>query len=554
MKKTKYILGILFSGLLLMACNDEFMDRQPLDTLTDLSFWHSENDLKTYCNNMYTLLPSSDPFADNWSDNQVPSVKVDFLFDLYTVPTSLGDGGWSWGSERACNYFLQRYNKANVSEEIKNKYAAEIRFFRALLYSDKVKRFGDVPWYSKDMTTTDETELFKARDSRKLVMDSVLADLDFAVEKLPTPDDAETGRINKYVAAALKARVCLFEASYRKYHQLGDEGKFFREAINASELIMNSSEYSIYTTGNTNSDYYNLFIQEELQNNPEAILSMRFIKDLKTQNLTRQLNEMGSGFSKDFVETALFADGKPISSHPEYSDLSATNWDIELTGRDPRLKQMMATKGYVLFNDGDTVKAPRISSNSCTTGYRIIKFASSDRAQWNFALSTLDLFVFRYAETLLIEAEAKAELGECDQTVLDKTINLLRDRVGMPHLTVDVGFTDPKWPNWGYSLSPLLNEIRRERRVELAAEGFRFDDIRRWKAGDLINNAKTILGLRLDPSLQSNYPGVEFTSDNSVKVYKGIVTRTWKDKMYLFPLPTGEISLNPSLTQNPGWQ
>lgn len=553
MKKTKYILATLLLGFAMMACNDKFMDRQPLDSLTDFSFWQSENDLKTYCNNFYTMLPQSDPFGDNWSDNQVPSTKVEFLFDLYTTPVSAGDAGWNWWDERSCNYFLQRYNQAKVSQDVKNHYAAEIKFFRALLYAGKVKRFGNVPWYSADLTTASNDELYKGRDSRKLVMDSVLTDLNFAILYLPTPDNAETGRLNKYVASALKARICLYEGTFRKYHELGDADKFLREAVNASEMIMNSDIYELYSTGNTASDYYNLFVQEELKSNTEAILSMRYIKDLKTQNLTRQLNEMSSGFSKDFVESALCTDGKPISLHPEYSDVSATKWDIEFTDRDPRLKQMIATQGYVLFNDGDVVTTPRISSNSCSTGYRIIKFASSDRAQWNFALSTLDLFVFRYAEILLIEAEAKAELGECDQIVLDKTINLLRDRVGMSHLSVNVGFTDSKWPNWGYSLSPLLNEIRRERRVELAAEGFRFDDIRRWKAGSLINNPKTILGLRLDPSLQSGYSGTEFTSDNYVKVYKGDVTRTWKDKMYLFPLPTGEISLNPKLTQNTGW-
>ncbi|MDD4970107.1 MAG: RagB/SusD family nutrient uptake outer membrane protein [Paludibacter sp.] len=553
MKNIKSKLAIALLSLALCGCNDSFMDRKPLDTLTDYYFWHTENDLKSYCNNLYTLLPQSDPFGDNWSDNQVPTVKIDYLFDLYTVPNSAGDAGWNWGDIRSCNYFLQRYNQANVSRQIKNKYVGEVKFFRALLYSNKVIRFGDVPWYGKDLNTSDLAELNKARDSRKLVMDSVLNDLDYAIANLPLPEDAETGRINKYVAAALKARICLFEGTYRKYHNLGDEIKFLNEAASAAELVMNSGKYSIYKTGNPNSDYYNLFVQDELQGNPEAILPMRYIKDLKTQNLTRQLDEFGSGFSKDFVESALFSDGKPISLHPEYTDISANKWDIEFSNRDPRLKQMIATQRYVLFNDGDTITRPRISSNSCSTGYRIIKFASSDRTQWNFALSTLDVFIFRYAETLLIEAEAKAELGACDQTVLDKTINVLRNRVNMAHLDANVGFIDVNWPGWGYSVSPLLNEIRRERRIELAAEGFRFNDLLRWKAGSLINNPKTIVGLKLDPSLQANYSGTEFTSDNNVKVYPGNVTRAWKDRMYLYPLPTGEISLNSNLTQNPGW-
>ena len=553
MKNKNIFLAGMLSALMLSACNDDFLERQPLDRLTDYSFWKSEDDLKTYCNNLYSLLPQSDPFGDNWSDNQVPSTKVEFLFDLYTVPAALGSDGWSWSNERACNYFLARYRRANVSQEVKNKYAAEIRFFRALLYAAKVRRYGDVPWYSKDLDTENQQELFKARDSRKLVMDSVLNDLNFAIANLPDPDDAETGRLHKYAAAALKARVCLFEGTARKYLGLGDDQKFLQEAANAAQLIITSDRYAVYATGNPNSDYYDLFVQEELIDNPETIMPMRYVAGLKTQNLTRQLDEFASGFSKDFVESALWQDGKPIALHPEYKDVSDTEWDIEFTGRDPRLKQMIATEGYVLFNDGDVVTSPRISSNSSSTGYRVIKFASPDRAQWNFALSTLDLFIFRYAEVLLIEAEAKAELGACDQAVLDNTINLLRDRVGMPHLMVNVGFTDPNWPDWGYDLSPLLNEIRRERRIELAAEGFRFDDLRRWKAGSLINNAETIQGLKLTPAIQAEYPGVEFSTDGEVKVYTGTTTRAWKDKMYYFPLPTGEISLNSQLKQNTGW-
>ena len=154
---------------------------------------------------------------------------------------------------------------------------------------------------------------------------------------------------------------------------------------------------------------------------------------------------------------------------------------------------------------------------------------------------TLDDLIYRYGEVLLNYAEAKAELGECDQAVLDKTINKLRDRVGMKHLTTDVGFTDPNWPKWEVPISPLLNEIRRERRVELACEGLRWNDLCRWKAGKLLENIKTYLGPR-DPA----------TGEYRV-VYPGM-TRTWYDRLYLYPIPTDEFTYNPNLLpQNPGW-
>ena len=142
---------------------------------------------------------------------------------------------------------------------------------------------------------------------------------------------------------------------------------------------------------------------------------------------------------------------------------------------------------------------------------------------------------------LVTYAEAKAELGEATQEVLDNSINLLRDRVGMPHLMVDVGFEDPNWPNWEVPVTPLINEIRRERRIETAGEGTRWEDLVRWKAGKLIENPLTYVGAT-DPE----------TGEYRV-IYPGN-TRTWNDKLYLYPIPVQELSLNPQLTQNPGWE
>src|SRR5690606_12496002 len=148
---------------------------------------------------------------------------------------------------------------------------------------------------------------------------------------------------------------------------------------------------------------------------------------------------------------------------------------------------------------------------------------------------------YRYGVVLVAYAEAKAELGECTQEVLDQSINLLRDRVGMAHLMVDVGFVDPDWPNWEVPVTPLLNEIRRERRIETVSESKRWDDLVRWKAGKLLENPKTIMGAR-NPE-----------EDNEYWVqYPGSV-RTWNDKYYLRPIPTQELALNTNFTQNPGW-
>ena len=155
---------------------------------------------------------------------------------------------------------------------------------------------------------------------------------------------------------------------------------------------------------------------------------------------------------------------------------------------------------------------------------------------------------------MLINAEAKAELGTITQADLNKTINVLRDRAGMPPLTLEVGFTDPNWPAWGYSLTPLLQEIRRERRIELAGEGFRWDDLARWKAGAICNNVKTYIGKR-EPYKEGQYAIVypAYTNDNYS--YEAGKSRTWNDRLYLRPIPTGELQRNDNLLpQNPGWE
>jgi hypothetical protein len=214
-----------------------------------------------------------------------------------------------------------------------------------------------------------------------------------------------------------------------------------------------------------------------------------------------------------------------------------------------------------LRNNADGTKdiftLPQIGTATAPTGYMIIKCLSPDPAQWNAGQSTLDLFVFRYAEILLNEAEAKAELGQCTQAVIDQTINKLRDRVAMPHMIIASLVKDPKsiFP----TLPVLLDEIRRERRIELAADGFRFNDLLRWKAGTLINNPETILGMKLIPSVRAQYPssqvsGVQTDANYYIRIYTNINARTWNDKMYLYPIPTQELTLNPKLLpQNPGW-
>ena len=541
--------------LLTVSCND-YLDRFPKDSFSEPTFFKTENDLIYYANQFYGSLPVQRMDNDNNSDNMVPQNINTFLAGTYTVPGS--GGGWAsgdWANIRSCNYFLEHYSRAETS--FKERYAGEVRFFRALFYWYKVVNFGDVPLLLKALDDNSE-ELYGPREKREKVMDEVvLEDLKFAVANLPEKNQAAAGRLHKDAARALMSRICLWEGTYRKYRNIEGADTYLDACVKASEELMDAG-YDIYSTGNTDEDYRNLFIQKDLRSNPEAIFYRAYITDKNTHNYTRQASENNTGMSKDFVDSYLFLDdGKPIglTSHP-YDDSTPAK---ECEGRDPRYTQTIATPGFIMTLPDLAVNLPAIGTSRTSTGYWNIKGRSSDLAQFNADKSDLDLFIFRYAEVLLNYAEAKYELtGSLTIAELDKSINLIRDRVGLPHLTTNPD-ADPNAVNYGYTVAPLLYEIRRERRIELVGEGFRFNDIIRWKAGKLIEGVKTIRGMKLTDELRSQYAdpsslnNIAVDDDYYIIVYPSIATtRKWNDKSYLYPLPTDEKD-RCHYEQNPGW-
>lgn len=542
MKKIIYYFITLVSMLFVLAsCNDSFMDRYPEDKINDETYWNTASDLRIYANQFYTSMNTLYAYStDDESDNQANRTKDDYLWSDYTIPTS--GGGWSksdWSDIRSCNYFLTHCGTATGQTDEINQYKGEVYFFKAKFYYEKVLRFGDVPWLSKELTTSSE-ELYYPRNDRAEVMDSICACLDSAIALLP--EETSDNRLTKYAALTLKSRACLFEGTWRKYRSLDNYEKYLQACADACEEIMNSGLFEIYSTGDVKNDYHNLFNQQDYADNPEAIFYVSYITDSRMHNRTRSVRECGSGMTKDFVESFLCTDGLPIGLSPLYQ--GDAEYDDEFENRDPRLAQCVYTSDYPWnINGTDTTYVTDLPTfnNFFSTGYRIYKVFSPLETDFEYNRNTLDDLVYRYGEVLLNYAESMAELGECTQTVLDNSINLLRDRVGMPHMTVDISFTDPNWPDWEVSVTPLINEIRRERRVELACEGLRWNDICRWKAGKLLENPNTYLGAR-DPD----------TGEYRV-IYEGM-TRTWYDRLYLRPIPTDELNYNPNLTQNPGWE
>ena len=582
--KLKYL---ALAGLLGFTACDDVIDLKPLDSFTDESYWTSVDDLRNYANRFYTNLAAPSSTYDEQSDNRVPANYDIWLYNEYTLDRA---GDWNWENIRNLNFFMNRYQRVVASEADINAQVAVIRFFRALDYFGKIKSYGDVPWYEKDLTDGDTEELFKPRDSRDFVLGKVIEDLEFAIQWLPEKNAAVKGALHKDAARTQLSRVCLYYGTFKKYHNVGgtpSSQDLLQKAANNALAVMNTGNYAIVQGADNGCGmvsfegypmyYQNQFVQEDLDGNKEAILYREYKDGVLMHQTGRQ--DAAPGFSKDFMESFLCKDGKPIGVSELYQ--GDETLDIELTDRDPRMYQIVdnVKRPWAVQADGTielhrsafdlNASAPDVSASKSVTGYLNTKHLSADPTQWVASSTTYDFMVYRYAEVLLNYAEAMYELDQMSQDVLDKTINVIRDRVGMPHLTMSVGFTDPNWPNYGYEVAPLLQEIRRERRIELVAEGFRYDDIIRWKAVKLYENPKTVLGMRVTDKVISLYQEgtfggdkgralVEYEGKTYIRPYSKDLNdagRKWSadDKRFLNPISKNVMLINPNITQNPGW-
>ncbi len=569
------IIIFLMSNLIL-GCTD-VLDKGPLDEVTEQTYWTSAADLQL---NVYQFYPElrgtiNYPDLDVHTDNLQPISPSGVLSGTRSIPES--GGGWGWNNIREINYFLENAPQVTQgSQDELDQYLGEGYFFRAWFYFQKVKRFGAVPWY-EEVLNIDSEGLFAERQPRNVIVDHIIEDLDRAIDLLQNKSQVGINRVNREAALAFKSRVALYEGTWEKYHAgtvFGAEGsngqEYIQIAAEASEQLIDEGNLSLYSTDNPGEDYWRLFNHSDLTGNPEAILveSVDPEVDLGTWIWTYLNGERGdgTGITKQLVESYLATDGRPISVSDEYQ--GDTTLEETVTNRDPRLKQTMWVPGQIQINNQpdplifDYPALHKGGSDMSTTGYMIRKGSTPDPQQNQGSSSSrygeIDGMVFRYAEVLLNFAEAKAELGTLTQADLDKSINVIRERVDMPSLDINVGYTDP---NWNFpELSPLMNEIRRERRIELALEGFRYDDLMRWAAADEViqgarwKGAKFVEGESF-PEIEDQISGIPVDENNYIDRYQNSMSGFGFDESrdYLFPIPTNEISLNDNLTQNPGW-
>ena len=588
--KLKYII-LLLATTIFVSCD---LEELPEATTTKGPIFGNESGLILYTNSFYNIINGKNLHrADAMSDYQARKDSPAFITDgNFSANTS---SGWSWSDLRNINYFIQNCNDPKVPLAVRKNYLGIARFFRAYFYFDKVKRFGDVPWINKPLDVTDTELLTKGRDPRAMVMDSVLADLDYASQTITSNSEATRSLVTKYVAYAMKARVALHEGTFRKYHtslglQASAAGLLTQAAV-AAKKVIDEGGYKLYDGAGTDKSYRQVFI------NPAPIATevmMSAVCDLALNNLNDANWYWTSGtygdkasFIRTFINTYLNIDGTPYTNNASYKTMLFKD---EVKNRDKRLQQTIRVGDYKRVSNGVSVASPPLFSYTFT-GYMPIKWALDDMYYDTRDLNINSVSIFRLAEVLLVYAEAKAELGTLTNADWTISVGALRKRAGITSGLTTLPTVVDNYLKTNYFPEindPILLEVRRERGIELCLEGFRFDDIVRWKRGELmqmewngmyIPSLNTPLDLNEDgvldvafykttaPTKVSGVTYVEVSpliagkpnsqliaGDNSGELtWLNNIPRKWADKNYYYPIPTGDIITNPNLKQNPGW-
>lgn len=573
------VLCILSCGLLCSAC----MDFEPEDKMGDNQVWNSQDNFQLFANQFYGWL--RDIQASNYQSGLSDGVHSDFRSDLictaneniysmgaFTKPAT--DGNYSTLYKRIyyTNLLIQHaaeFGKSRVGAPLGEAY-----FFRAYLHFELVQIYGDVILLTKPLDI-DSEELTASRDSRTIVIDQILADLDSAAIYLPDMP-LEDGRLCKDAAYAMAGRVALYEGTWEKFHkedmwQTGDINsttnsdrvkKLLHKAITSSEKVMTNGNFQLFSNATLaeHSYRYMFILEDAAQCNPanvgkaankEYIIKKRHrAGDKMALNITHAMTNNIVYYTRKFANMHLCQDGLPIDKSPLFMGYNAPN--DEFKNRDNRMLMNMLQHGESYWtNDGKwrTTWTDADLANSLTnsavgnTGYHNKKWGVERQVDDNF--ESMDWPVLRYAEVLLNWAEAKYEYdGQINDGDLNRSLNQVRKR------------SNPK-------MKPLTNalvvangldmrqEIRRERTVEFILEGMRIDDLKRWAT------AKTEMpmdqeGILYNSWFEANWPNCPYaiSANGCVLLYTG---RQWDDKCNLYPLPSDQCQLNPNLGQNPGW-
>ena len=571
----KNIKILLLTAVILLMSMVSCLDLNPLDQLADGNIWKSANDFKYFANNFYGW---THDFSDRYNDGPHSDLRSDII-----IPKS-GINEFSHGNNSITNsdknytdayYRIRRTNlllknaTGFAGNESIDQYVGEAYFFRAYFHFELVQLFGDVI-ISKDVMDINSPEMQKERNDRGEVIDFIIQDLREAIAKLPEASP-ENGRINKYVAYSFISRVALYEGTWQKFRGNTVRGKELCDvAAEAAKEVINSGRYELFAPSALGTMAYKyLFTLEDAQSTPvpgltkasnkEYIFYRRHDNDLSRFNINITHGAVANAalINRKFVNMYLCSDGLPIEKSPKFQGYSTMN--SEFQNRDNRMSNSFLQNGEKYWvNDpgssridwkgmeGEVAKSALTMRPTFGSGYQ--------NKKWGTEREVIDYYegydfpIIRYAEVLLNYAEAVYERDNAiSDSDLDLSLNLVRLRV------------NPEMPKLSNTLVnsnglDMREEIRRERTVELYFEGFRIDDLKRWKTAET-EMPKDILGIK--------WEGTEFqtawgTESNRARNADGCLImesgRAWSEKNYLHPLPTDQLQLNPKLGQNPGWK
>jgi hypothetical protein len=560
MKKIFFI-GSIILAMSIVSCEKK-LELDPLQELTEAAFFKTASDFEAFANQFYSSLPS----FSNADDQADITLQTGFnaVSNSSYVPTDQ-NGTWNSNYSRIwqTSYLIQKISEA--AAELKPaiaKYEGEARFFRAFAHYDLLRLFGGIPIVDKALGISANDILFGPRNTRAETVNFILGELDKAIAVLPADGPAnDNGRITKWAALALKARVSLFEASWRKFHEGGTgAAELFDKAIDASNQVIASNVFQLFDRRDIlgDSSYrFSFLLEGGRQTTPNAglrkadqkeyILSRRHDRDIAPTPFLN-IGQSVLSPSRKLMDMYLCSDGLPIDKSPLFQGYAQIV--SEYQNRDPRFRQsfLYPFQRYWL----GTQPAYFRNWANPTAGGLTYDIAFGILTQTGYSTQKMqqelggpfgnDFPVFRLAEMYLIYAEAVFEkAGSISDADLDKSINKLRFRVGMPNLTnafVSANGLD------------MRNEIRRERTIELFVEGFRYDDLRRWKTAE-VEMSQPIRGIKwkgTEFETRAPWKDLIFTLDAN-----GFIVLEAGSKRYLQPLPLRQIVLNPQLTQNPGW-
>lgn len=590
MKKNIFILIVVLLGL--SSCED-YLDRKNLDTFDESNFWTSEGNMRLFANGAYTAYFTGYGSGYTWGNFFTGGAWADEYSSsaIWTQNPATSGNGWSFTYVRRANVMIDRVEDMPASDEAKNHWRGIGRFFRAMEYSDLARLFGDVPWYDREILPSEIELSYKERDPFKIVATRIMEDFQYAAENVRVTDGAF--QVNRDIVLAFMSKNLLYFGTFLKYHNIDQAvaTTLLEKSKWASEQLINGGKYIVAD------DYRGLFSSADLTGNKEIIMFRQYEVAKATHALVSYNNqEPQTGTTLKMVETYLATDGLPIKQSPLYNyatDNGLRYYPDQCKNRDPRMVATLV----------DSIRINQAHNAYSTTGFLCLKFlpyaANASDAAYLSSTNVTDAPIIRYGEVLLNYAEAAAELGLFTQADADKSINKLRNRnikknnVGsvlpkLPPMTISgtivlangVAVNDP---DRDPSVSSLIWEIRRERCVELMFEGFRKNDLKRWKKYEYLKTLETSgptslgKGAYVDLNKFSAATktkikaAVRFVYPNPADLNKGFIynlydanmRRDWQpgnayyERQYLNSVPLDQITLYSDLgyvlTQNPGW-